>query len=432
MRVVPRAGIVAAAVAAVLLTLTSVPASAASSSVSTTPATWTPQMVAPTDDAVMRQLTPCGGTMFAAGAFSTIRSPANGGTTYRRHNAFSFSGSTGRMTSFNPDTNGVVDSIALSPDCRTAYLGGTFTSVGGHAVKNIAAVDAGTGGYLSSFAHSANGEVSALLATRGHVLAGGYFTTINGTSRAHLASLNATTGAADSYLTLGLTGTYPGAGNSTRAFTFALSPAGSQLLVNGVFTAIGGVHREQVAELDLGSSSATLDGWTSKDFYAHCSPTEPFWIKASAYSPTGGTIYTAATGYRAAVDKLNTSVCDAAAAYPNQPKTVSRTWVNYTGCDSLYAVAADSSSVYVAGHERWADNPNACNHAGSGAVSRPGIGGLDPGTGLATSWNPTRDRGRGADDLVIAFDGLWVASDNWDGSVKCGGATHPGICFFPY
>ena len=36
------------------------------------------------------------------------------------------------------------------------------------------------------------------------------------------------------------------------------------------------------------------------------------------------------------------------------------------GCDSLYSVAADSGAVYVAGHQRWSQNPNGCNHPARG------------------------------------------------------------------
>jgi hypothetical protein len=34
--------------------------------------------------------------------------------------------------------------------------------------------------------------------------------------------------------------------------------------------------------------------------------------------------------------------------------------------------------------------------------------------------------------LVIAFGGLWVASDNKSAATQCGRLFHPGICFLPY
>ena len=57
---------------------------------------------------------------------------------------------------------------------------------------------------------------------------------------------------------------------------------------------------------------------------------------------------------------------------------------------------------------------------------------ISPATGRTTNWNPTRSRGVGADDLVLAFNGLWIASDDKNSATQCGREYHPGICFLPY
>jgi hypothetical protein len=58
--------------------------------------------------------------------------------------------------------------------------------------------------------------------------------------------------------------------------------------------------------------------------------------------------------------------------------------------------------------------------------------GLSPATGALT-FNPTRARGLGADDMLITSAGLWIASDNFQGSSQCGGvSSHAGICLLPY
>jgi len=58
--------------------------------------------------------------------------------------------------------------------------------------------------------------------------------------------------------------------------------------------------------------------------------------------------------------------------------------------------------------------------------------GLSPSTGLLT-FNPTRARGLGADDMLVTRAGLWIASDNFQGSDTCGGVGgHAGICLLPY
>ena len=58
-------------------------------------------------------------------------------------------------------------------------------------------------------------------------------------------------------------------------------------------------------------------------------------------------------------------------------------------------------------------------------------------TGLENSGNTaglySRARGRGADDMLLTAAGLWIASDNLQGSAMCGGASgHAGLCFLPY
>ena len=74
-----------------------------------------------------------------------------------------------------------------------------------------------------------------------------------------------------------------------------------------------------------------------------------------------------------------TGPCDAAIAYPSTQTSVTHKWINYTGCDSLYSTAADASTAYFGGHERWSQNPNDCDAAGPGAIVAPGMEGLDPG-----------------------------------------------------
>jgi hypothetical protein len=129
-------------------------------------------------------------------------------------------------------------------------------------------------------------------------------------------------------------------------------------------------------------------------------------------------------------------MCDAAAAFPATQKSVSHTWVEYAGCDSYYSVAAGSGAVFVAGHPRWADNPNGCDKAGPGAVPDNGLQGLDPGTGhvlLNSSGSARYTMARAnADDMIFTSAGLWIASSNRWRSDTCGGvAGHNGICLLP-
>ncbi|HYJ72617.1 MAG TPA: hypothetical protein VE265_09090, partial [Actinomycetota bacterium] len=73
------------------------------------------------------------------------------------------------------------------------------------------------------------------------------------------------------------------------------------------------------------------------------------------------------------------------------------------------------------------DNAQGSNAPGPGAVSRPGIGAINPSTGLALAWNPTKERGVGGKDLYVTSQGLWVGSD----TNRIGGETRRRIALLP-
>ncbi|HEX9064064.1 MAG TPA: hypothetical protein VF843_03090, partial [Streptosporangiaceae bacterium] len=425
--------------------------------VSGQPVTGTPSFPASTQPAErVRQLVECGGVMYAVGHFTVVQ---QGGRTYRRNNAFSFSATAPfTMTGWNPGTNGMVDTIAFnSGHCSRAYLGGNFTKVAGRQAGHLAEVSTtGTGSLIGAFRHSANREVETLASYQNHVLAGGYFTSINGSSSdPYLASLNAVTGRDDGLLHLHISGhmTYPGvAANDTKIYNQQISHSGRLDLVEGDFTTVAGKRRHQVFMVNLASRPrATLTGWTSPRFdgragypphgyYYNCARGEPFYIRAGAWSPDDSTVYLASTGYRPWNYRSGLplrGMCDTASAFSASQRHPQLKWINYTGCDSLYSVAADASAVYFAGHERYSDNPDGCDALGPGGIADPGMEGLVPATGqlLLAGQQPryTRARGLGADDMLVTSAGLWIASDNYLGAQSCGGvAGLAGICFLPY
>lgn len=121
-------------------------------------------------------------------------------------------------------------------------------------------------------------------------------------------------------------------------------------------------------------------------------------------------------------------MCDTAARFETGARgAVEPTWVNHTGGDSLYAVAATGSAVYVGGHQRWLDNPGGHDSAGPGAVARPGIGAIHPRTGKALTWNPTRARGIGVKAFLAHPGGLLVGSD----TTRLGHEYHARVGMFP-
>jgi hypothetical protein len=451
-----------AGIAASALCLPAAPALAATGPVSPTPVAGTPALVPTGTTETIRQVAECGGTMYAVGTFTSI-SGSKG--TFTRNNIFSFSETAPfTVTSWDPNVNGTVNTIAFNNgNCAGAYIGGQFTAVGGTAVKNIAEIDTTTGAVVPTFKHNASGQVETILAVNGHLLTGGFFKGINNSTTApYYASLSPATGKNDGFLNLGISGhiTFPGVkANSTEVFNQQLSHDGSLVLVEGDFTSVGGQNRRQIFMIDVSGATAAVTGWTSPEFdgsdpnanlnpndkYFNCGASHPFYIHAAAWSPDDSEIYIADTGVKPILWDGTTfplpGLCDAAAAFPSTHSRVFADWIAYDGCDSLYSAAADSSAVYVAGHNRWFNNQNACNKKGPGAINAPGLAGLTPGAGggslirnsAGTAGLYSRSRGHGADDMLLTSAGLWIASDNFGGGTQCGGVSgFAGLCFLPY
>ncbi len=402
----------------------------------------------------IRQLVQCGGTMYAVGTFSAIR---KGSTTFTRSNIFSFKATAPyTVTSWAPNVVGTygttsnpsntINTIAfVGGNCANAYIGGHFSSVNGTAVKNIAEISTTTGNVVKTFASNASGAVQTLVGTHARLITGGNFTSINGDAAdPYLVSLNPTTGKSDGYLHLNVSGNYqfPGVSqNATHIYAAQLSHGGHQILVEGDFTSVGGQARQQAFILNISGTTGVVTGWNAPEFTTNCAPSEPFYVQDGAWSPDDSTVYFGTTGYHPLGGPIGntprTGPCDAALAFPSTPATVDPLWTNYTGCDSLYSAAADSKAAYFGGHERWSMNPDNCD-AGPNAYPAPGIEGLDPANGAlyintdGSAGYYSRDRGLGADYMMTTSAGLWIASDNFQQSQKCGGVSTSGICFLPH
>ncbi len=435
----------------------------APAAVSASPAAGTPELVpAPKGGKdQIRQMVQCGGTIYAAGSFRSI---VQHGTKFLRTGVFSFRATAPyKITSWHPKINGIVNSIAFNgPGCSNAYIGGDFSSVAGTAVKNIAKISTLTGAVQPGFGHSTSGGgVETLLAVKGHILAGGQFTSINGSSAdPYMASLSPVTGKDDGFLHLHISGFYHycksdgtcTTGKNSYVYNQQLSHRGALDLVEGDFTSVGGLPRQQIFMLNLAAHPAKVTGWTSpewdgskgnlpKGFPYQCETNEAFYIRTAAWSPSDGTIYTASTGTRpwnVSASAPRSGLCDAVAAFPATHAPVLHKWVEYSGCDSYYSVAADNSAVYAAGHPRWAENPNGCNKAGPGAIPDHGLQGLAVSTGQVQLNKSgaalyTMSRSANADNMMITHAGLWISSTNRFGSQFCGGKPgHAGICFLRY
>ncbi|HEX4059549.1 MAG TPA: hypothetical protein VHY58_00890 [Streptosporangiaceae bacterium] len=423
------------------------------------PAPGTPQLVNNTGRHNLNRITQmvqCGDTMYAVGIFNTI---VQGGTDYARTNIFSFQADAPyTITSWAPQVNGTINTITFNAgDCDDAYIGGNFTSVNGTTVKNIAEIDTVVGDVVPTFGTStAGGQVETMLAVDGHILVGGYFQWINGShADPFMASVDPVTGKDDGFLHLAISGHYDYCddkgkctqGENSSVQLQQLSHSGNYDLVEGDFTSVAGLQREQIFMLDLTTDPATVTPWTSSQWDGsdpnqpyQCVPVEAWYIRAAAWSPDDSTIYIGDTGNHP--NNLGTFIprsglCDAVASFPATLGPVSDNWIEYSGCDSYYSIAADDGAVYAAGHPRWVDNSDGCDNLGSGGIKDFGLQGLDPSSGnvdLKTSGQPVYTMSRAnASNMLITTAGLWIGSSNRFGSQSCGLTSgHSGICFLPY
>ena len=179
-----RSALIAGAIVTALC-VPAMPALAQTGKVSPNPEAGTPTLVDTGTTETIRQLADCGGTMYAVGTFTEI-SGYNGTTTqtFTRNNIFSFSETAPfTVTSWDPNVNGTVNTIAFNNgNCADAYIGGQFTTVGGAAAKNMAEISTATGALVPGFKDNAGGQVETILAVDGHLLTGGFFKGISGST----------------------------------------------------------------------------------------------------------------------------------------------------------------------------------------------------------------------------------------------------------
>jgi hypothetical protein len=185
-------------------------------------------------DGVVWQQAIIGDTVYAVGKFSTARpaGAAAGSQTTPRNNILAFSLSTGRLiTTFAPSLNAQGLAVTASPDGRRLYVGGDFTQVNGKAAGRVVALDPGNGAIIPGWSPVMSGSVRAIAATPDRVYLGGAFNAVGSTARSRLAAVRASDG--------GLLAWQPkAAGGDVNALV--LAPDRSKLVAGGAFTTLNG------------------------------------------------------------------------------------------------------------------------------------------------------------------------------------------------
>jgi hypothetical protein len=297
-----------------------------------------------------------GSTLYASGYFNGASSIGGANRNY----IAALDASTGNATSWDPNANDVVFTLAVSGDGSTVYAGGFFNgtnSIGGATRNHIAALDATTG-VATSWDPNANGSVATLAVSGSTVYAGGNFngaSSIGGATRDHIAALDATTGLAD-----------PGWDPNANGFVGALAVSGSTVYAGGQFSgasSIGGATRNYIAALD-----ATTGNATSFDPNAD-NPVFALAVSGSTVYAGGAFSGTSSIG---GADRNHLAALDATTG-------IATSWDPNADNDG-YALAVSGSTVYAGGAFSLVNQ-----------VPRNNLAALDAGTGQPTSWDPNAD-----------------------------------------
>ena len=250
---------------------------------------------------------------------------------------------------FIANTDGRVEAVATSTDGSTVFLGGTFTSVNGVDRANLAAVDARTGDVLYGWSANTGGTYPTVYSLAVHgdrVYVGGKFTGIDGTGRAKLAAIGATSGDLISKFN-------PRARGTVREVV--VSPDGNLVYAGGGFKSLGGATRSGNA----GSVFADTGDAT---------PFNPVVESGSgvvtvALSPDGNRFFLATQ---------NNFVRAYDPSVSNNPVWSARTSGN------TQAIAASDTEVYMGGH--WTGFQDY-------GIKRPFLGSVNYSNGVPTSWD---------------------------------------------
>ena len=337
-----------------------------------------------------------------------------------RTGLFAYDKATGAIDPvFAPQPSAKVTALLPAPDGKV-FVAGQFKTISGVAAPYLAKIDPVTGAVDPTFAPALNGMVYDLHLANGRLYVGGTFTKVRNLVRTNFAVLDPTTGKANG-TSVAFTAAPAG---TNRVMRLDVTPDGTKLVAIGNFATVAGQSRPNVAVLDLtADGGAAVSSWQTTGYrYGVCGTGWDSVVYDVDISPDGSYFVVVTTGG----PRGDQVLCDVAARWETDATgPATPTWKNYTGGDSLTAVAVTGPAVYVGGHMRWMDNPYGRDSAGPGAVSRPGIAALDPATGRALSWNPTRDRGLRVMRIVPTPEGMYVLSD----SDKLYGEYHPKLSY---
>lgn len=320
-------------------------------------------------DGSVKTVVRSGNTIYIAGLFSRVGPRTGPGLEYALN---------GTQTPGFPEVTGGVNTInaVISDGSGGWYIGGLFTHVGGIARRNIAHILADRS-VDPAFDPGANNSVRALaLSADGlTVYAGGLFATIGGQTRNLIAGLNASNGAVTAF--------NPNANGSQVA---ALAISGSIIYAGGNFTTIGGQPRNRIAALNAADGSAILT------FDPNASNSVSALAISGSTLYVGGNFATIGGQTRGNIAALSLGGATDGTVTSFTAHTASGTC---GACGTVNAIAVSNSTIYAAGSFNLI-----------GGQTRTGLAGLDPTSGIPTSFNPAPTGN--VTTVGVSVDGLTV------------------------
>ncbi len=372
----------------------------------------------------VRTITFANGIMYIGGEFTSVRppgTPVNAGFDVPRNNVAAFSESTGDLvTGWDPNVNGRVYSLAVSSS--TVYIGGLFSTVGGVARANAAAVDATTGALLPWLATTGAAVNVITVGPNGNIFIGGEFAKVLGHNRPHIAELTQAGALVAWAPQIGQVTGFPCPPRcNPTVFSIGFSSDGLDVYFGGHFGLVNGIARNEAAEVPVASASTTMAFDPNIYAPANC-PTCHTVETSRVYQiiPTATRVYTCG-GYwkvNGATQSYNVSAFN---------PTTGKLDTGFTGQDDgdTPGCLLRAGVLYVGGHFNVAA-PGCQPSALSKCVTRHHVAAFNATDGSLLSWNPTANSNHGL--LAIAGDASYVGFGGY--FTKFGGVATQGIALY--